>query len=100
VLELVLNEVARTEGCRKAFVVNVAYYQGQDLQGDNDGTTLGSRAASVPVAGCRKASHASAQYPPHSDSQELAPPEVRCGREEYRHVVCRSIARNARFIAS
>jgi len=33
---------------RQNYIVNLAYYWGQDLQGDNDGTTLGGRAAWTP----------------------------------------------------
>lgn len=33
---------------RPAYIANVGYYRGQDLQGDNDGTTLGARVAWTP----------------------------------------------------
>jgi phosphate-selective porin OprO/OprP len=57
-LELSLPEQAMYEGRRTgfdwalerpAFIVNLAYYFGQDLQGDNDGTTLAGRFAWTPI---------------------------------------------------
>lgn len=56
-LELALPSQAIFEGRRTgidwaferpAFVVNVGYYRGQDLLGDNDGTTVGARVAWTP----------------------------------------------------
>ncbi len=56
-LELALPSQAIFEGRRtgidwaferQAFIANVGYYWGQDLLGDNDGTTLGGRVAWTP----------------------------------------------------